>query len=112
MLFNHSSRVLRAIEESVLSKVLKFAIPPIGLSKERYLYTFEKLYTSLQSFPIYEDGSIQLLSFKDKLRNLALSSFEKFEKRKPKPILSQDEMDAIIIIYPSVGKYCFPNRDS
>ena len=36
-----------------------------------------------------------MLLFKDKLRNFALSTFEKFKKHKPKLILSQDEKDAL-----------------
>ena len=74
VLFNYSPRVLTPIEESVLSKGLKFTIPPTKLSKD----TIEKPYASLQSFHIYEGEGVQLLSFMDKLRNLALSSFEKF----------------------------------
>ena len=48
VIFNLSSRNLTSVEESLLSKGLKFALPPERLSLEKYLFTFEKLYQTLQ----------------------------------------------------------------
>ena len=95
VLFNVSSRVLSPTEESVLSKGLKFALPPKRLSLERYLYTFEKLYESLQKYPIWQSENNQFESFKDKLKHLALSSFQRFKKHEPPPIFSKEEMEAL-----------------
>ena len=95
VLFNFSSRVLSPAEESLLSKGLKFALPPRQLSLEKYLLTFERLYESLQKYPEYLGENSQFGSFKDKLRNLAFSTFERFKKHNPKPVLSKEEQKAL-----------------
>ena len=78
-----------------LSKGLKFALPPNRLSLEKYLYTFEKLYQSLQHYPISLNESSDFLPFKDKLKNLAFTSFQRFKKHNPKPVLSEEEQKAL-----------------
>ena len=65
------------------------------MSLEKYLFTFEKLYQTLQQYPIYDSENCQLESFKDKLRHFALSTFQRFKKHQPKPVLSDDEKKAL-----------------
>ena len=95
VLFNFSSRTLTSAEKSLLSKGLKFALPPKQLTAERYLYTFEKLFESLSKHTIYNNTNNKLESFRDKLRHLVKSSFQRFKKHQPKPVLSEEETKAL-----------------
>ena len=96
VLFNFSSRSLTTAEKSLLCKGLKFAIPPRKLSIEHHLYTFEKLFESLKKHEVYHNESFTYETFKDKLRHLAKSTFTRYQKHKPKGILSDDEEKAMI----------------
>ena len=95
VLFNFSSRRLTLAEKSLLSKGLKFALPPKRLTPERYLYTFEKLFESLQYHTIYtaENGTNE--SFRDQLRHIAKSSFQTWIKHQPRAVLSEEESKAL-----------------
>ena len=96
VLFNFSSRVLTEPEKSLLCKGLKFAIPPRKLKVEHHLYTFEKLFETLKKHEIYGENSNTLETFKDKLRHLAKSTFSRFVKHPPKPVLSDEESKAML----------------
>ena len=96
VLFNFSSRVLTDAEKSLLGKGLKFALPPRKLTLEHHLYTFEKLFESLQHHTINDRVSENGESFKDKLRHLAKSAFSKFQKSRPTAVLSDEESKALI----------------
>ena len=97
VIFNYSSRVLTPIEKSVLSKGLKFVLPPKKLSLQKYLLTFEKFYYSLSQYPLfcresqYEDSD----TFKTDLRHLAFSSYKEFKKNIPKNSLTDEELAAL-----------------
>jgi hypothetical protein len=95
VLFNLSSRVLNDTEKSLLSKGLKFVLPPKRLTLEKYLLTFEKLYKSLSSYPIFLKESFDSQTFKDDLRHLAFKSFKDFKKNVPKSALSDEEQSAL-----------------
>ena len=95
VLFNLSSRVLTPTEKSLLSKGLKFVLPPKRLTLEKYLLNFENLYKSLSKFPIFTKENFDSQTFKDDLRHLAFKSFKDFKKNVPKSILSQDELSAL-----------------
>ena len=78
VIFNFSSRVLTDIEKLVLSKGLKFVLPPKKMSLEKYLLNFEKLYNAVSKFPIVEKENIQSDVFKNEIRNLAFKSYTEF----------------------------------
>ena len=95
VIFNFSSRVLTDIEKLVLSKRLKFVLPPRKMSLEKYLLNFEKLYNAVSKFPILEKENIQSDVFKNELRNLAFKSYTEFKKKLPDTKLSESEMNAL-----------------
>ena len=95
VIFNYSSRVLTPTEKSVLSKGLKFVLPPKKLSLQKYLLTFEKFYFSLSKYPLFCRDNEDSDTFKTDLRHLAFSSYKDFKKNSPKNILSEEEMSAL-----------------
>lgn len=95
VIFNFSSRVLNDAEKSLLSKGLQFVLPPKRLSLEKYLLTFEKLYRSIDKYPIHNHGNFNSETFKTDLRHLAFNSYKDFKKKVPNNVLSEEELVAL-----------------
>ena len=96
----------------MLSKGLKFVLPPNTLRFEKYLLTFEKLFRSISKFSLFEKDFTGQQNFKNTLRQIAFKSFQEFKKNVPKCLLNQDEKlaleslakdDSIMIARPDKG---------
>ena len=95
VLFNLSSRVLTDVEKRVLSKGLKFVLPPKKLSFEKHLLTFEKFYRSISKFSMCSNDIIDSQIFKNTLREIAFKSFKDFKKNVPRNFLCEEELAAL-----------------
>ena len=94
IIYNFSSHPLTKNQEALLLKGLNFSIPPKKLRYEDYLVNFELLYRDLSEFDVTNE---KLIFAKNELRNIALSSFNVYNKKNHKfENLTQDEHQAFL----------------
>ena len=80
------------VEKSVLCKDLQFALPPKNLEYADYMVSFELLFRDINTTNL---SNIQNETIKSKLRDIAFSSFNSFNKNKPKNNLTEAELHAL-----------------
>ena len=90
VIFNFSNYKLTESEKSVLSKDLKFAIPPSRLEHAGFMLLFELLFCDIKS----NNLSIPL-AVKSKFLVTTFSSFDSFNSSKIKSNLSKEELKAL-----------------
>ena len=94
VIFNYSHRQLSVAEENVLSRGLKFCLPPKSINKYDIFSNFEQFYDEIQKLEmnISPENTDRL---RTKLKDLSYSYMYSYNHKMHKNILSQDEWSAL-----------------
>ena len=92
VIFNFSKYMLTKQEEYLLSKGLRFAIPPTEIEYTDFMLPFELLYRDIKSEEVPNEN---LKILENKLLDTATSSYAKIESYKIRPNFSSDEAKAL-----------------